>query len=280
VCKKYKLQGGFILAIIDMLEEMHTYGRNWCEERGFHYIGARYITPDNDVGPPFVVKDIIPSMDSNLVNNPSEIAHMSQQHAINRGSQPMKSTFTFEESIENTTTTSTTHGVSANVSITSTTSFKIRFVEQSIEVNIGAEYNYSKTEEITESKSQGWSESIEVIIPPQTKVTTTYFVMKGPYNLPIDLKCTMIGDFEMEYSRIPNGSRATEVIPVGKIVIANNTPGFKRPEHAYAPAYYKGVTALKGDVGIESFVEVVEEPLSGNGEIKTYKIPLTKSSLK
>jgi len=263
------------MPIIDMLKETEIYAKRECDERGYEYISCGYAQEDIDESLWFKLEDIDVTVDNNYVNTPSEIILTARQYVTNNSPETITKTLTFREETSETTTTSTEEGFSVGGGITSTSTFNIFFVEQTIEVSIEAEYNYSSTEEISKTQTREWVDETTVPVSPYHKATVTYVITKGDYSVPVNLECTVKG--MMWYDHKVNNEIRRMYVQAYYLLEKNNTPGFTFYSMEMK-AKFKGVAKLMGDIGLESLVFIESQPISGDDETKTYLIPLTKKN--
>ncbi|MEB8648098.1 ETX/MTX2 family pore-forming toxin [Bacillus cereus] len=214
------------------------------------------------------------------------LQHTARQVIENNTSVAQSQTISFNERTTDTFTTSVTTGFKTGTSVKSTTKFKISVgflaageLEQSVEVAVNFEYNYSSTTTETHSVERGWVITQPIIAPPRTIVEATLLIYAGSVDVPIDLNATIVGDPIPWQDWGPSVYTGAFYANDGRI-----WTGFVRPDElslassAYRPvgrtAIFSGLATTNVASGLYSVVRIDERPLPGfTGETRRYYLP-------
>ncbi|PEE33263.1 hypothetical protein CN271_12635 [Bacillus cereus] len=252
------------MAILDIWAEVDKYAVNFCRLRGLTYSGTKGPVPQY----PLKMTKFEASLPDDRVLTPPESVVTLPKTYDNATSQTQTTSLSFSEELTESTSTTTTEGVSIGNEIGSSQSFKVKFVEVGLTQTIKAEYTTTSSKTVTSEKKTNVTISENITVPPQTRIKAVLVIENGVYDLITDLKCDISG---LIYFDATNGTRFFATIY--EVLKTNNTPNFtfsfKDPEDP--TCHFDGSGRLKGNSGLNSYIRVEEMPLPGSsGQYRQY----------
>nr|AQM56940.1 Cry45Aa1-like protein 3 [Bacillus thuringiensis] len=211
-----------------------------------------------------------------VIDNPTNSA-LARGYTPNPTSQPIVRTITFNETQSDSQSTTTEHGITAGVSATVKSEAGFVFAKVGFEVTVSFEYNYTTSNTYTTETSRSWEDSLQITVPPGYQTTHTFIVQTGPFDKNVVLECDITGTTTCVY-RYPGNSvdRMTGYNGgvISEILDMQGVANITYPQ--FGIAHFTGSGKLTGKMGLQSYVDVVETPLSGRaGQTRKYQIPLT-----
>nr|AQM56937.1 Cry45Aa-like protein 2 [Bacillus thuringiensis] len=256
------------MAIIDLLKEIKIWGERAAKQHNTTLKSSGYLgrDPGNIYNYNMKVPDPI------VTDNPTNSAY-AKGTTPNPTSQPIVRTITFNETLTDSQSTTTEHGITAGASVTVKSEAGLLFAKVGVEATVSFEYNYTNSQTKTTEVSRSWSDSLQITVPPGYVTEHSFIVQTGPFNKNVVLECDIGGTGEI----FLNDGRGYWVA-ISQILMENGVPGIRYNPNPYT-AHFTGSGKLTGKMGLQSFVNVVERPLLGRaGQVREYQIPVTGRS--
>lgn len=271
------------LVFLDMYKELEKYGKSWCnannktfkkvippEEWRFYNLPPFWVgTPGFPVVPtqPFIVTNPRVSLLSDEVQGYDNKSAATQRKE-NRTDESVESELEFSVRYLDSQSNSTTHGVTAGASVTTSASFDILFVNVNVEVSYSLEYNFTNTQETRKEREVTWTDRTKISIPPHTLVTANYFIQDGAFNKTVILDCDVTGGGYIEVVPTdPNHRYEVWGWDVAEIMRGNAQ---------FVGNHFKGSGSFAGSTGLDAYIQIQETPLPGYpGQTREYQIPVT-----
>lgn len=238
--------------------------------------------------------DAIVTPESDMIEANAKLKLSAFEDMENSSSLPQTLTFTFNETTTDTFETSITNGIKTSVGITSSTKFEasiflVGSIEQTIEVSLDLEYDYSSTNTESHTLEKSWTLELPVVAPPYSKIVCTLLIYSADYEIPVNLEATINGDPDAQIDflhPIPGALYSAfyepeESAPANRfgLIYPDALPDLF-PE-AYAPVsrdsvVWKGKAKTVASQSLYSKVRIDEIPLEGHpGSSRTYFLPVT-----
>ncbi|MGH0945161.1 ETX/MTX2 family pore-forming toxin [Bacillus mycoides] len=255
------------MAIVNIWSEVDKFATKFCSSRGLTYSG----TSGSVEQLPLLMQNIVATAVDNEVTGPPKIAFSQSQTFTNVTSEPQRSIFEYHKEIVESTSSTTSTGVTTGVSVESTQEFNIKFVEVGITQTVSTEVNITNEQTNTTSETQRMGTTQEITIPPYSVVKATIIIEEGEYRFITKLTCDISG---FVYFDTTSGARFwTSIYDVLK---SNNTPHFTFTfeDPSDPTCHFDGSGSVKGNQGLQSYVRVEESPLPGkSGQSRKYTLP-------
>ncbi|WP_306702913.1 ETX/MTX2 family pore-forming toxin [Bacillus cereus] len=138
-----------------------------------------------------------------------------------------------------------------------------------------ATYNYENQLPSTNHSQVEWSDTTTIKIPPQTEVKVIYTVVELLINDKVSLLTQLQGN--IEYSYFIEDELFHHDISVEHFMKILNLEEFSLidSQDEYGGIQFKGIANIKGNVGVQTYISVVEYPLKELKPKKEYKDILT-----
>ncbi|ANN35811.1 hypothetical protein A9498_31105 (plasmid) [Bacillus thuringiensis serovar coreanensis] len=264
------------MAIINLLSELEAYGRNYAASHQY-----RYETSYSDDMDPLRISAINETVPDRIVQDGIKNIVLDRRNIRNTTSSELNGVFSFSNTYTNKNSTQTIDGVTAGTNITIKAFANLMFAEVGLSGNIAFEGNITNSNVVTLDTNQDFTDTRNISIPPHHQATGLYMLQQGSFEKMTVIECVVAGNGIIRYTRyFPDGS-ATEVrqrVSIVDVLQANGTPGFT-VSPGQQQAYFTGEGRVFGQLGLQTFIDVVIEPLPGySGQRQQYQIPVTGRS--
>lgn len=255
------------MAIIDLLKEIKIWGERAAKDRNTTLRSSGYLAES----PGRIYNYNMKVPDPIVTDNPTNAA-LARGTTPNPTTQPIVRTIAFNETLTDSQSTTTEHGITAGVSATVKSEAGLIFAKVGFEVTVSFQYNYTTSNTYTTETSRSWTDSVQITVPPGYVTEHTFIVQTGPFSKNVVLECDIDGYAQVWFA---NGYGIT--LGVSQVLLENSVPGIR-----WLGGYvtrFTGSGKLTGKMGLQSFVNVVERPLTGRaGQVREYQIPVTGRS--
>nr|BAD22577.1 parasporin 1470D [Bacillus thuringiensis serovar shandongiensis] len=261
------------MAIINLANELAIWAKRWCAARGYTYLVSGLQAHTGNYGRIYNYNMSVP--DPIVTDNPTNAA-MARGTTPNPTSQPIIRTISFNETLTDSQSTATEHGITAGAEVTVKSEAGLIFAKVGFEVKVSFQYNYTTTNTYTTETSRSWTDSLQITVPPGYVTEHTFIVQTGPYSKNVVLEADIAGHGWFNYSA--PGYTGTGIVNITQVLYDNKVPGVTPyPDNFYAR--FRGSGKLEGKMGLQSFVNLVERPLLGRaGQVREYQIPVSLPS--
>lgn len=264
------------MAIIHLLNELDIYGERYAKSHGYLYGGS-----SNDVQDPIRLSRFNGSIPDPIVRDSIENIELDRKTISNSTSNPIEGEFSFSNAYTNSTSSQTVEGVTAGTPITITTFANLFFAEVGLTAKVPFEVAFTNDDKTTLDARKDFTDKKTIRIPPHHQALGKYILERASFEKRTALECVVTGKGILRYNRyLSDGSTApvTQRVGIAEVLQANDTPGF-RFITAEAAAYFTGSGIVAGQLGLQTFIDVTVEPMSGHaGQIQKYRIPVTGRS--
>ncbi|MEH7219010.1 ETX/MTX2 family pore-forming toxin [Bacillus toyonensis] len=255
------------MAILDIWTEVDKFATNYCKVRGLTYSGKRGSVPQY----PLILTKFQSSLPDDRVLTPPEHVVTLPKTYDNITSQPQTTTLSFSEEITESSSTTTTAGVTIGTELSSTQTFKIKFVEVGLTQTVSSEYTTTSSKTLTTEHKRVVTSAEHITVQPYTRIKAVLVIENGIYDLITNITCDLNG---LIYFDATNGT--SFLTTIYEVLKGNNTPGFtfsfEDPEDP--TCHFDGSGKIKGNSGLNSYVRVEEHPLEGHsGQYRQYILP-------
>nr|AQM56936.1 Cry45Aa-like protein 1 [Bacillus thuringiensis] len=259
------------MAILDLKKLTEDYWRDFCIKNKYEFVNAE-MSWLNGQYPVRLYNLNVQVPDPIVTDNPTNSA-VARGVTPNPTSQPIVRTVGYTETLTDSQSTTTEHGVTAGASVTVKSEAGFLFAKVGVEATVSFEYNYTTSKTYTTEISRSWTDSVTITVPPGYQTTHTFIVQTGPFDKNVVLECDIDG-YTMCYYR-ENGITKYVNHSMARIL---HEMGYTDSTHIYV-AHFIGSGKLEGKMGLQSYVNVVETPLPGRaGQTREYQIPVTRRS--
>lgn len=268
------------MPLIDVLSYIDPAGEEWVRrhikyQTPFFTIYGKYLGYDFVHCKATNLKITFPEINIDDFNSNSSNIRLSQAEASNDSDVLQTEHIVFSEDNEETISTQTTNGVTIGSSVTATATADILFASAEVSTSISAEYDYTKTEEITKRTTRHWETVQDINIPPKKRIKVDFLLATSSFSIPVDIECDIDLNVAFKFNKPETGDTLWSVYPIGMDCITGlvNVPYFNG-------WHFKGSATLKGGIGLKSYINIKQFELNSNKLIKSYTIPCTDTKNK
>ncbi|MES1054360.1 hypothetical protein FOA24_37315 [Bacillus thuringiensis] len=264
------------MAIINLLSELEAYGRKYAASHQY-----RYDTSYSDDMDPIRIFSINETIPDRIVQDGIKNIVLDRRNIRNTTSSELNGVFSFSNTYTSNNSTETIDGVTAGTIVTIKAFANLMFAEVGLSGHIAFEGNIMNTNVVRLATNQDFTDTRNISIPPHHQATGQYMLQQGSFDKMTLIECMVSGNGIIRYNRyFPDGSSADvrQRVSIADVLQANGTPGFTAsPDQQQA--YFTGEGRVFGQLGLQTFIDVVIEPLPGySGQRQQYQIPVTGRS--
>nr|2D42_A Chain A, non-toxic crystal protein [Bacillus thuringiensis]2D42_B Chain B, non-toxic crystal protein [Bacillus thuringiensis] len=248
-------------AIINLLRELEIYGMQYANSHQYTY-GSSYSDDTN----PIRIAGLDARIPDPIVTDPVNHIVLDRRIITNTTSNSLEGVFSFSNAYTSRTSSQTRDGVTAGTNITGKYFANLFFEQVGLSGRIAFEGAVTNENKYTLDATQDFRDSQTIRVPPFHRATGVYTLEQGAFEKMTVLECVVSGNGIIRYYRTLPDNSYTEIVQrvnIIDVLQANGTPGFTISKEQNR-AYFTGEGTISGQIGLQTFIDVVIEPLPGH----------------